>query len=630
MSQGSLIGIGSSALRAYSQALQVTGHNIANAGNDGYSRQRLEVATTTPDLLQFGAIGNGVQARAVSRVTDDYLQTRISGGTSSERYQQTMLEFSRDLDNLLADGRSGLAPVLQEFFAAAEDVAADPGSIAARQQLLARAGSVTDRFGQLEAAIADQRELLSGRVKTAVDEINQLSASIAQLNGQIVEARSIMGGRPPNDLLDQRDQLVLRLAEKVSVSTVPQGDGAINVYVGRGQALVVGREATPMFTGAMGADPERTDVSISNGSSMVVVTDFLTGGELGALFEVRGAVLDQASNALGRIAVAFADSVNATQARHMDLGGRPGEPMFGWSMPAPLARPGNAAQGVPTVALADASALQASDYELRFDGAAWTVRRLQDGSVQGTVAPGGQLSVDGLGIDLGAVAGAAAGDVFLLQPLRVADRLETRLGDPRAVAAALPVTAEPAIGNAGSLTVQRFEVEDPADPALRTPLAVRATAGGFEIDGQTFAADPSGETTIEVNGWRLVLRGQPAEGDVVEIRDNSGASGDNRGARALAALADDGVLAGGTVSFGDAYASLVADVGVRTRRAEINAATQSSLLGEARSKRESISGVNLDEEAANLLRYQQAYQAAAQVVSVANSLFDTLLAAVRR
>jgi flagellar hook-associated protein 1 FlgK len=214
--------------------------------------------------------------------------------------------------------------------------------------------------------------------------------------------------------------------------------------------------------------------------------------------------------------------------------------------------------------------------------------------------------------------------------MRIGAGLDVGISDPRRVAAALPVRADVSTSNEGNVTVLALEVVDPSQPDLRAPALIEFSGGNYLVDGQPVSPDPSGDTAIEHNGWRIVLRGVPAEGDEIRVLDNAGGVGDNRGARALAALADARVLAGGTTSFSGGYAQLTADVGVATRRAQTNSEMQERLLSDARTRRESVSGVNLDEEAANLLRFQQAYQAAAQVIATANTLFDTLLSVLRR
>ena len=630
MSGGGILGVGTSGLLAYQRALQVTGHNIANVGTEGYSRQQLQLGTQQPQNTGFGSLGTGVAASNVRRVVDQFVEQRLGMNLSSEGYERTYAEFARQLDNVLADPDAGLAPALSRFFAALEDVATDPTSTAARQQLITEAQALTDRFAQVEGRIEDQRSIANGRIQSTVDEINQLAGSISQLNQEIVESRGRNGGRDPNDLLDRRDNLIRELSERIGVNTVEQSDGSVNVYIGRGQALVVGAQQTELFAQALGSDPLRLDIGFRNGSAMVVATEFMTGGRLGALLELRDTLFDPASNGLGRIAVSLVDTFNEIHSSGMDLRGLPGGDFFSRPEPRVLGNRTNSVTGTPQLSISDIGALEASDYQLRFDGDNWTLRRLSDNQRIASIPPGGSLDFDGLSLDLGDLAGAARGDSFLLRPTRVAGDLEVRVTDPRAVAAALPVTAEPAAANTGTASVRALNVTDAGSGTLRDPVDIEFTGGMFMVGGTAVAPDPSGDTTLEANGWRLVIRGTPEEGDRFSVRDNAGGIGDNRGALALADLANRRTLAGGAATLAEGYSELVADVGVKSRRAQVNADVQARLLDDARAQRENVSGVNLDEEAANLIRYQQAFQASAQVIAVAGSMFDTLIAAVRR
>jgi flagellar hook-associated protein 1 FlgK len=630
MSGGGIFGIGTSALLAYQRALDVTGHNIANVGTDGYSRQRLDLATQTPIQTGIGAFGTGVAATGVDRMTDDFVNSSLVLNTSAAAYERTYADIATPIDDLLGDPDAGLTAVLDRFFAAVQDVATNPTSTAVRQQLLSQGQALADRFASLQGAIDEQRTITNGRIETTVEEINQLAAGIADMNREIVTARAQGGGEPPNDLLDRRDELVRQLAERVSVGTVDQSDGSLNVFVGNGQALVIGFETEPLVARPSASDPTRTDIGFGRGGAFASAASQLQGGRLGALLEARDRLIDPAANGLGRIALAVAERFNAVHEAGMDLDGQAGEVFFEVPAPEIRAAKGNAASGAPTLSVADVGALEPSDYALAFDGTSWSVRRLADGTVLGTAASGGSLTFDGLTLDLSGVSAEQAGDGFLLRPMHLAGGLTVRIEDPRAVAAALPVRAEPASTNTGSASAASLTVVDPSDAGLRSAVDVEFTGGNFVVGAVSVPADPAGETTVDANGWRLVIRGTPAEGDVFEIRNNAGGVGDNRGALALAALADTRTLAGGTATFAQSYAGVVADVGVETQRAKLNADVKAQMLERAKSQRESVSGVNLDEEAANLLRFQQAYQAAAQVIATAGTMFDTLLAAVRR
>ena len=431
-------------------------------------------------------------------------------------------------------------------------------------------------------------------------------------------------------MLDQRDLLLRQIAERVSITTLEQSDGSINVYAGRGQALVVGTEATALSAEPSAYDPARIEIGFRNGATFIPVTDTLSGGTLGALLEVRDGLLDPAGNALGRVALGVTELFNEAHGRGMDLNGALGADFFARSDLKVMAHQNNAATGAPSLAVTDVSGLTPSDYELRFDGSNWNLTRLRDGQQLASLAPGATFAFDGLAIDLAGIAGGAAGDRFLLRPTQIAGDLSVRIQDPRAIAAALPVRAAAAPANTGTGAVGGLNVIDATNVQLRAQVDIQFTGGNFVAGAVSVPLDPSGETTIDINGWRLVVRGTPADGDTFSVRDNAGGVGDNRNALALAGLADLRMLGGGTASLGESYAELVADVGVKTRRAQINAEVQGDLLGDATAQRDAISGVNLDEEAADLIRFQQAYQASAQVIAVAGSMFESLFDALRR
>jgi flagellar hook-associated protein 1 len=549
-----VFGIGTSALLAYQRALSVTGQNIANVGNDNYSRQRIDLAVRNPQFSGAGWYGQGVDVVGVNRMADQFVQRQVLDNTAGSARQQVYYQYAQRADNLLADPAAGLAPVLQQFFAAVQDVANDPTSTAARQVLLSQGEALADRFAFLQRRMDDQRQVVEGQIGAAVQEINGLAAGIAELNQRISQGIGQGGGAAPNDLLDQRDALIERLSGLVSVQTLPQDDGSVNVMIGNGQNLVMGNSATTLSAQPLSADPSRTEIAVVNPGSTIGVTDIISGGELGALLDVRREILDPAQNALGRTAVGLALSFNELHRQGVDLDGAAGGDFFRMPQGEVLVGRGNSAAGQPTLTYTNAAALTTGDYRASYDGVEWRLTRIGSSTPLATAAPGGTLAADGFELDLSAIAGAVAGDSFDIRPTRTAAaELGLAITDPRAFAAAQP----------------------PAIP---------------------------GKSVV----------------------------GDNRNALALAGLASERVLANGTTSISASYNELVANVGVKTRQAQLSAEAQGRMLDASRAQRESISGVNLDEEAANLLRYQQAYAAAAQVIAVAGTMFDTLLMAVRR
>ena len=627
---GGIFGIGKSALMAYQRSLDVTGHNIANVGNEDYSRQRLGLSSQVPLTSGVGSVGRGVKMTGVERIADQFVNLRLMDSTSESAKHSVYRDFAQRLDNLLADPDAGLSPALSDFFAAVEEVANDPTSTAARQVLLSEAQTLADRFGYLHDRIEQQRSIIDGQLKSTVDEINGLADSIARLNTEIARVGS---DRASADLLDQRDAKLRELSELVSVNTVMQDDGSMNVFVGNGQSLVVGGKATELRAMNTGSDGVPVGIGYVSGGTVVPITAQLTGGRVGGLVSVRNELLDQTQDTLGRIAVALANDFNAAHAQGVDLEGNPGGAFFDVPDIAVSDHPTNAATGTPDAELLDLGEARATAYELRFDGSEWRVRRSSDGQAVGSITPGDSLEVDGLRIDTAGVSGAVSGDRFTVEPFRdAAAALTPVVVDPRRVAAASALDGVASNDNTGDAVIGEARVVDGAAGELLIPaqIAYDAATDTFNVGGVDFARVPNGPTAIEHNGWRVEIRGTPADGDAFTVSGNTSAPGDNRNALRLADVRQLRTLNGGSSSAAEAYSELVADVGVRTRQAGIAADASKRLHNEALAQREAISGVNLDEEAANLIRYQQAYQAAARVIAVSNEMFDSLLGAFRR
>ena len=545
-----LLGTAASGLQAFQRAISVTGHNISNANTEGYTRQRIELGTRPPSFTGQGFIGNGVQVESIERVFDEFVTERLRNTTSSSSQYETLALLSGRVSNLLGDDQAGLGNGLEAFFNAVQALADDPSSIPVRQVLLAEGESLIARFHNLDSQLDSMRDEINGGLSNMVAEINSLSTAIAEANRNIVDATSQGSGAAPNDLLDERDSLINRLSELVSVRTVEQENGATNVFVGSGQSLVTGFLASELRTVPNDFDNRRLDIAVVGAGISTVITDNLTGGQLGATLEFRDRMLDSAQNGLGRIAVTVATEFNRQHTLGMDLDGAAGTDFFSVAAPQVAANLNNtgAASVSASFDAANIDDLSTDDYVLGFDGAAWTLSRVSDGQPV-SMTGSGPFFADGLQIDI--AGSAAAGDRFLIRPTRSAGaEVSMLLGNPREIAAAAP------------------------------------------------APGP--------------------------------APGDNSNALLLANLQVAQTMENATTSFQGAYGQLVGELGTQTRSAQINADAQGALLAQAQESRDAVSGVNLDEEAANLLRFQQAYQAIAQVISVADSTFQTLLSAVRR
>jgi len=655
MAGSSLLSIGSSGLQAFQRSLNTIGNNISNVNTEGYSKQRVELSSRIPQPTGYGFAGSGVQTTSVTRSFDAYIESSIRGTTSTAKEFETFQALAAQIDNVLADPDSGISTSLQNFFNAVQDVADAPSGSAVREVLLRDGQNLASQFNELASWMDSVRGQLNNDIRGSVTEINRLSTTIADLNNSIVVQQGRSGGKPANDLLDQRDTLIRELSSLVSVNTIQQDDGSINVLAGTGQALVVGNRATTLEVFIEASDPNQLGIAIKgNGGTLVPITEQLTSGKIGGLFSFRDRMLDPASNGLGLTAITLGNFLNLQQNQGMDLDGKLGQNFFSVAQPQALTIAGT--QNNVSVAFDDISQLTNNDYTMRYTSGAWQLTRNdtdQVVSMTGTGTAADPFIAEGISLEVGVA--PSNGDSYFIRPTRNGARdIEMALVNNRQIAAAAPIRSLTSTANTGTGVISAGAVTDINNAAFQTtagqltpPVLIRFTsATSYDVLDNSNPASPTVlETGIAFNpatgggvfptpggidyGYNVNINGAPASGDEFSTEYNTGGVGDNRNALILATIATSKLLANGTTSIQDTYSSLVADVGSSTKQAELNSLAQNRVLEQAKSTRESISGVNLDEEAANLIRFQQAYQAAAQVITVANSMFDTLLNAVR-
>ena len=625
-----MLGTGLSSLRALQRALDTTAHNIANVSTPGYSRQTTEFATRRPSVLGSSWIGNGVDVSQVRRVYDQFLaaQTRTSSGNLA-RLDAFATQAER-LDNMLGDSTNGIGTSLQSYTDALSEVSSTPGSIPARQVLLAQGKALTQRLQDYDSRLRAMSADIDTRFAGEAKEVSLLAQGIARINGEIVTAVENTG-QAPNDLLDQRDSLIDQISSKVGVTTVNEGS-SVNVFIGNGQPLVLGTTASEITTVTDQYDPERTQFALKSGTGTVDISRAVSGGTLGGLLDWRREMLEPARNQLGQIALAVASQVNAQHHEGMDLNGALGGDFFDIGGVGITNVTSNTGAATVTATRTNVSAITAADYVVANTGTGFTVRRQDTGAAvtfTGTGTALDPLLFDGLSVVVGA--GGNSGDQYVVHPTRDAVLgLGVAITDPAKVAAAAPIRAAAATTNLGSGRISAGEVLDATNAQLLTTANILFTsATQYTVNGgpaQTYTAGGN----IDVNGWRVQISGAPATGDTFSVRNNAGATGDNRNAFALADALKAGVLEGGTVSVSSAVERLTADVGLQTRTAQVNRDAEAAVNTDDLNARDSVSGVNLDEEAAAMLRFQQAYQASAQIIAMAGQLFDSLIAAVRR
>ncbi len=651
MGTSAIMSLGVRAMAASYAALQATGNNIANANVQGYSRQQVELETAKGQFTGAGFFGKGVNVSTVSRSYDAFLTREAAVAKSIASMDKARADQLTQLERAFPMGEQGVGYAAGQFLNAMVDMASSPQDISSRQVVLSRASELAARFQAGGAQLDAIQRGVNEDLKNSVKEVNQLAKGIADVNQKIAAVRG--SGHAPNDLLDERDRLVSRLSELVQVSTVTAEDGTLGVFIAGGQRLVLGNQSASLQVVTDAADPSRSAIAMNdNGIIRNLQSDLLAGGAISGLIRFQNDDLVAARNMLGQMAAAFAGRVNEQQALGWDLRTPPGSgaPIFEVRGPQAIPNANNpkdaAGEFISTVSLTtiDATQLQASDYELQADPASagsYTLTRLSDGLVR-TVASGDV--VDGMRIDVNLPA-PGPDERFLLQPVaRAANEMARVLDDPRGLAAACPLTATVPVTNTGTASVASMVVTDPsADPELTANISFTSGTGDYawELrDRSTNALVSSGTGTwtagqpIALNGFELRLNGVPANGDTVSVGKTLYPATNNGNALALAALRDEsfvgqslngsGQLTGGN-SMTEAYASAMADVGVRVQSGTNSADISAGVSATAEEARAGQAGVNLDEEAARLIQYQQSYQAAAKVLQVAQQIFETLL-----
>lgn len=628
------------------QSLATTSHNISNVHTEGYSRQRLEVVARQAQFKGFGYLGTGVETSSVTRISDQFLTTQLRTSTTSANTTNAFLSLASRVDDMLANEETGLSPSLQNFFKAIQDVNDLPSSVISRQVMISEANSLAARFQFLDRRLSDLSSEVEIKLGDEIREINTIAKSISEINKQIVSATNQSSGQTPNDLLDQREVLILNLSEFVAVNTVEQNDGSLNIFIGKGQPLVVGE--VPGALGITEAYEGHYEVSLTDTYSSSIITSSITGGSLGGQLDFQAQMLEPAKNALGRLAIGLSDTLNDQHRLGISLDGDVDTILFNVGAPSVIAL--NGAPNNVTSVISDPGALSDSDYRLTFNGGNnYTLSRITDGTTTAIDTSGASPYttpvIDGFTMTI--TAGAAIGDEYIIRPTtNGASDISVLISDPRKLAIAGPLKGSEVTNssgiptNSGSASLSDVNITSITGIPLASDITLTFDAANNRYDisapiGGTLAYDPATEnsgkqfTIAAAGNATFTISGFPADGDEFIIQNNVGADGDNRNGLFLSDMQTNRLLLNGSASYQDTYGQLVADVGSTTRQSQISSEALNVLLEQTVEARESISGVNLDEEAANMLKFQQSYSASAQMINVADSLFQSLLNAVQ-
>ncbi|MCP4386807.1 MAG: flagellar hook-associated protein FlgK [Gammaproteobacteria bacterium] len=631
-----------SGLVAFQRALSTTSHNIANVNTPGYSRQSVEFVTNPPSFFGGSYFGNGVNIESVTRAYDQFLTAEVRNSTSIFTRSEKFSELAGYIDDLLADPHGGISPIMHSFFESVQDVADDPASSTARYALINTAETLAGRFQSFDQRLEDLTRDTGAEIRSVVEEINSLVSQIHEINVTLNEfAPSAASTQQSADLLDRRDALLNQLSQKVDITVVDETENNLSIFIGNGQTMLSGISAFTLGAQPNPGDPTQDVITYNGLINVFDISSNLTGGELGALLDFRGNVLQPTRNSLGRTAIGLAETFNAQMRDGMDLNGNLGQDFFSYAAPQSTAFSTNL--GTPTVStvISDVTALTTDNYELAFDGANWTLTSNSGSSA--TVANGAPATLvfEGLTLTING-ATAVAGDQFTIKPTQPASGgMQVLTSDPNEIAAALPIRSNASPNNLGNVDISAGIVTDVTDPNLlntatltfdNPPTTLRADVN-VVVGGVPYVAGAaipfSNNMLVDANGWQVNLNGAPQAGDQFTIESNVGGSGDNRNALNLANLQNLGVFDGGVATYQEDYGTLVGFVGSQTMASMLERDAQESLLLQAIDRQSSKASVNLDEEAADLVRYQQAYEATARLISTAQTIFETLLNSVR-
>ncbi|OAN89148.1 flagellar hook-associated protein FlgK [Marinobacter sp. EhC06] len=673
-----LIGIGLTGILSHQAALNTTGNNITNANTPGYSRQEVLFETQEGQRTGAGTIGSGVNVADIRRLANEYLVQQVREDSTLYGEQEALNSELSRLDNLLGGETTGLSNALNNFFASLQNAAEDPTSLPQRQLVLSEAQQVVNRFQALNQEFIQQRESIKTQMQQGVKDANTLLKSIAELNLAISESPGIAQGQMPNELLDKRDEKLRQLSELVSIKVTPTDGSQVNVSLSNGLSLVVGSNASTLGTRENAEDPTRLEFTLNNGGRTLNIDEQITGGKLGGLLRFDTEGLKPAFDELGRIAIALSDTMNHQHEIGMDLEGELGGLFFTdinsleaqRSRVVPNGNNAPSTTGQLAVEITDSSALPAGRWTLQFsgDGRSYELIDQATGKTvnQGRLPDPAQSEISMPGFNIRVEGGTFnAGDKYLIQPSRnAAESIGLVVNREEDLAFASPVRATTGDGNIGTGKIDQGTMLNVRNPFTNSLLPAFQSSGQLANGPITVEFDDPGTGLVftvtdgsgnpigpanrpytpgvanelfsdnpadgaEYQGFQFTITGQPADGDTFEINYNSNGVSDNRNAELLAALGTANTLNGGSQNFSEGYAGLVEDIGVKTRQSQLDVDAGKTLLEQSTNQRESVSGVNLDEEAGRLIQYQAAYNASAQVMSVAQDLFNTLLQSFR-
>jgi len=675
-----LLQIGLSGIYSSQANLSTTGHNISNVNTEGYSRQKVDIESVDAERHGSHFVGQGSMIASLDRAYDQFAFTEHLLNTSNSNYHTETHTQEKQLDRLLSNESTSATGAVLNTFSSINSVVDSPNSLEARSVFLENASNMVSQYNNLYTHLEIQYNSVNVDIENSADSITELAESIANLNTKIAYLTDKKGIVTPNDLLDKRDAAITKLSEFVNASVVDADKGMVNVYIGSGQGLVMGNHAQKVIAINGKPDPSRKELALNIKDKAIAINGHKLGGKVAALFDTRKNDIELAFNQLGQNVVGLTHAINEQQKQGETLNGEIGERLFndinGVEAMRSRVLSHNDGRGTAqlSVKIDDLSALTADEYSLivdEYDAAvgsiSFTVVNQTTGKEEKITLPNlstnKRIDIPNTGFSLGidnisTTDPLLAGKEFTLRPTRLAaQQMKIEVRDPEKVAAAdAEIKAITSSDNTGDAIFRVSAINDKLDPLYmdeENPLTIRVTAKNDNVltydivdengivvtdpttnsrlGGLTTTVDPlSGEALFSVGGVEMLLEsGTPNVGDEVTLSFNQTAEGDNRNMLAMADLQNAKLMKNNKATFQDVYSGMISDLGAKTENADIAKQSSEILLNQSLERIQEVSGVNMDEEAANLLLYQQHYSAAARVITIAGELFNTILQSAR-
>ena len=668
-----LFQIGLSGIYSSQASLATTSHNISNVSTEGYSRQTVDVTSAQAQKLGTNFVGNGSIINGIDRAYDQFAFKENIINTSAHAYNEVSYTQASQLDQLLSNESTSAANSVLNVFSSLGDVADHPNTIETRAVFLENASNMVNQYNTLYKQLETQFSGVNNDIENSAAAITELADSIATLNSRILAVSSSDSSGDANDLLDRRNQAITALSEYVNVSVLEADNNMVNIYIGSGQGLVMGIQSQSIVAVNGDPDPARKELALSNNGKTSLVDGSKFGGKVSALFETRENEIERAFNQLGQNVIGLTHAINEQQKQGQTLDGEIGATLFNdinsdqAMQSRVLSHADGKGEATLSVRIDDLSELSADEFTLTVDSydtgtgdISFEVTNNTTGvkeTIIGNSSTGQRIEIPGAGISIGIDSISTSdplqvGKEFTLRPTRLgAQQASLDETDPTKVAVAdAEIKAVVSDTNTGSATFRVSDIVDKGDTNYMdedSPITIKISTNtttsevAYNIfdknDNQinttelTAIIDPlTGKATLDFAGVKVEMeKGIPVAGDEITLNYNETGEGDNRNILAMSDLQNTKIMNDGKSTFQDVYSEMISEIGAKTANADVAMQSSAILKNQSFERIQSVSGVNMDEEAANLLMYQQHYSAAARVITIASELFDTILQAAR-